>query len=201
MGWMAWDLMRGVDVLLAQPAASTRSAIILLGAVAGGGDPAAVTAALDPRITCVVPFNFGGPQPETRYPLPEDAETVQLRRQRVAGNRPATCATRRPDGFLPWVIVGERRPAAGDPRPRVLLGPRPRPGLEALPEGLGLLRRDGQPVASRPAPGRSRSTTPRRATARTSGPIQRKGIYAALKKWFDIPVPEKESRSGARRAS
>ena len=26
------------------------------------------------------------------------------------------------------------------------------------------------------------------------GPIHRKGIYAALKKWFDIPVPEKESK-------
>jgi len=35
----------------------------------------AVTAALDERIDCAVPFNFGGPQPETRYPLPEDAET------------------------------------------------------------------------------------------------------------------------------
>ena len=31
-------------------------------------------AALDPRIQCLVPFNFGGPQPESRFPLPEDAE-------------------------------------------------------------------------------------------------------------------------------
>jgi cephalosporin-C deacetylase-like acetyl esterase len=74
MGWMAWDLMRGVDVLLARDGIDPKR-IILLGAVAGGGDPAGVTAALDPRITCCVPFNFGGPQPETKYPLPEDAET------------------------------------------------------------------------------------------------------------------------------
>ncbi len=73
MGWMAWDLMRGVDLLLARPGIDPER-IILLGAVAGGGDPAAVTAALDPRITAVVPFNFGGPQPETHYPLPDDAE-------------------------------------------------------------------------------------------------------------------------------
>ena len=74
MGWMAWDLMRGVDVLLAREGCDSKR-IALLGAVAGGGDPAGVTAALDPRITCCVPFNFGGPQPETKYPLPDDAET------------------------------------------------------------------------------------------------------------------------------
>jgi cephalosporin-C deacetylase-like acetyl esterase len=74
MGWFAWDLMRGVDVLLARDGIDPKR-IILLGAVAGGGDPAGVTAALDPRITCCVPFNFGGPQPETKYPLPDDAET------------------------------------------------------------------------------------------------------------------------------
>lgn len=74
MGWMAWDLMRGVDLLLARDGIDAKR-IALLGAVAGGGDPAGVTAALDPRITCCVPFNFGGPQPETKYPLPDDAET------------------------------------------------------------------------------------------------------------------------------
>jgi len=74
MGWMAWDLMRGVDVLLAGDGIDPKR-IIILGAVAGGGDPAGVTAALDERITCCVPFNFGGPQPETKYPLPDDAET------------------------------------------------------------------------------------------------------------------------------
>jgi hypothetical protein len=73
MGWMVWDLMRGVDVLLAEPGVD-KEKIVLLGSVAGGGDPAAVTAALDRRIAGVVPFNFGGPQPETGYPLPADAE-------------------------------------------------------------------------------------------------------------------------------
>jgi cephalosporin-C deacetylase-like acetyl esterase len=74
MGWMAWDLMRGVDLLLTRDGIDAKR-IAILGAVAGGGDPAGVTAALDPRIACCVPFNFGGPQPETKYPLPDDAET------------------------------------------------------------------------------------------------------------------------------
>jgi cephalosporin-C deacetylase-like acetyl esterase len=74
LGWMTWDLCRGVDLLLARKGVDPKK-IILLGAVAGGGDPTGVTAALDRRIACCVPFNFGGPQPETGYPLPEDAET------------------------------------------------------------------------------------------------------------------------------
>jgi len=60
IGWMTWDLMKGVDLLYGR-AGIDKSRIILLGSVAGGGDPAGVTAALDPRIAAVVPFNFGGP--------------------------------------------------------------------------------------------------------------------------------------------
>ncbi len=74
MGWFSWDLMRGVDLLLARDGVDPKR-IAILGSVAGGGDPAGVTAALDPRITCCAPFNFGGPQPETKFPLPDDAET------------------------------------------------------------------------------------------------------------------------------
>ena len=109
MGWMAWDLMRGVDLLLAREGIDPQR-IILLGAVAGGGDPAAVTAALDRRIACCVPFNFGGPQPETRYPLPEDAERSfdllggtywdSTRGLRLGGR----------DDFLHWVIVASTAP-------------------------------------------------------------------------------------------
>ncbi|HEV3029981.1 MAG TPA: acetylxylan esterase, partial [Planctomycetota bacterium] len=105
IGWMAWDLMRGVDLLLSRPGIDSKR-IILLGSVAGGGDPAAVTAALDPRITAAAPFNFGGPQPETRYPLPENAETWF--NYAGGGSWESTRNLRRScrEGFLPWVIVG-----------------------------------------------------------------------------------------------
>lgn len=109
MGWMAWDLMRGVDLLLARDGIDPQR-IILLGAVAGGGDPAGVTAALDRRITGCVPFNFGGPQPESRYPLPNDAEQSfnllggsyweSTRGLRLGGR----------DDFFHWVIVGSTAP-------------------------------------------------------------------------------------------
>ena len=46
MKWMVWDVMRGIDLLLERPYIDPQR-IVMLGAVAGGGDPAAVTAALD----------------------------------------------------------------------------------------------------------------------------------------------------------
>src|SRR5260370_23777796 len=46
MKWMVWDILRGVDLLLARKDVDDQR-IVLLGAVAGGGDPAAVAAALD----------------------------------------------------------------------------------------------------------------------------------------------------------
>jgi dienelactone hydrolase len=109
IGWMAWDLMRGVDLLLAQPGIDSER-IILLGSVAGGGDPAAVTAAIDDRIQAVVPFNFGGPQPESVYPLPDDAQVSfnyvgdgsweSTRNLQLSGR----------DGFLAWTIVAATAP-------------------------------------------------------------------------------------------
>src|SRR5207302_2011364 len=71
MGWMVWDIQRGLDLLLATPGVD-RMRVMVVGSVAGGGDPAGVVAALDPRITAVVPFNFGGIQPD--YSLPDNAE-------------------------------------------------------------------------------------------------------------------------------
>lgn len=109
MGWMVRDLSRGADVLLAQKGIDPQR-MILLGAVAGGGDPAAVAGALDERFAAVVPFNFGGPQPETRFPLPADAETSF--HYAGGGSWESTRNLRRSagDGFLPWLIVGSVAP-------------------------------------------------------------------------------------------
>ena len=77
-----------------------------MGSVAGGGDPAAVVAALDERVSTAVPFNFGGPQPESPYPLPSDAEDSF--NYAGSGDWESTRNLRLScrDGFLPWVIVG-----------------------------------------------------------------------------------------------
>jgi len=186
MGWLVWDLMRGVDLLLAQENIDPKR-IILLGAVAGGGDPAAVAAALDERITAAVPFNFGGPQPETRYPLPEEAETWF--NYAGSGSWESTRNLRRSaaDGFLPWVIVGSiapRRLVYGhefswdrerDPvwkRLQTIYGFYQSPDHLAFTHGRGELR--GQP--------------PEATHCTHIGPAQRRLIHAAFKEWFGIDV-------------
>jgi cephalosporin-C deacetylase-like acetyl esterase len=57
IGWMAWDLIRAVDMLYERPDID-RSRIIVMGAVAGGAESAAVAAALDTRISALVAYNY-----------------------------------------------------------------------------------------------------------------------------------------------
>jgi len=111
MGFFAADLIRAVDFLCARPDVDAER-IVLLGSVAGGGDPAAVAAALDGRIACSIPFNFGagsmmpgGPaEPEPALNLAGGGDWESTRALRLSAR----------DGFLPWVIV-----AATAPRPLV----------------------------------------------------------------------------------
>jgi dienelactone hydrolase len=186
MGWMVWDLMRAVDVLLAEPGVD-KDRIVLLGAVAGGGDPASVAAALDPRIAAVAPFNFGGPQPETAFPLPADAEDSF----NYAGGgswestRNLRCSAR--DGFLPWIIVGAVAPRRliyahefswdGDPDP-----------VWARLDRIYNLYEVRDRLAA--APGRGRLGGKGDNTeCNNIGPDHRKLIYPLLNRWFDQPEP------------
>jgi dienelactone hydrolase len=195
MGWMVWDLRRGVDLLLARPGID-RERIVLLGAVAGGGDPAAVTAALDRRIAAVAPFNFGGPQPETTYPLPADPERRFL--YTGSGSWESTRNLRRSarDGFLPWVIV------AGVAPRRLVYGHEFAWDREHDPV-WGRLQQVyawyGEPGRLASAHGRGRVTgrPPEATHCNNLGPVQRQGIHEALKKWFNIPTPD--DKPGERR--
>jgi dienelactone hydrolase len=203
IGWMAWDLSRGVDLLLARPGID-RTRIILLGAVAGGGDPAAVTAALDPRIAAVVPFNFGGPQPETAFPLDPDAEKSfdyfgggsweSARNLRLAAR----------DGFAPWVIVGAVVPRRlvyahefawdqeHDPvwrRLKTIFGfYEPEKGT-APARGASALSN----LASTHGAGSVRGSGPGNTHCNNIGPVHLVAIHAAFERWFHIPVPRREN--------
>jgi cephalosporin-C deacetylase-like acetyl esterase len=190
MGWMAFDVMRGVDLLLGRPGID-KDKIIVLGAVAAGGDVAAIAAALDPRITAVVPFNFGGPEPETDYPLP--AKDAELRFPYAAGGH--WDSTRRlrnsaRDGFLPWVVIGSVAPRrliyahefawdkAHDPvwpRLEKIYGLYDAKDNLAFAHGSGTLF--GMPEGTGCA---------------NIGAVHRKEIYPTFKRWFDMPPPDKE---------
>jgi cephalosporin-C deacetylase-like acetyl esterase len=190
IGWMVHDLMAAIDVLQIQRRCD-REKVILLGSVAGGGDPAAVTAALDSRVACVVPFNFGGPQPETRYPLPDDAENTFNYAGSGSWESTRNLRLSARDGFLPWVIVGSVAPRAlihahefawdkdRDPvwqRYQQIFGFYDAVDRLSFTHGFG-------GVAGRP---------PDASHCNNIGPVQRKAIYPALEKWFNIKEPEEE---------
>jgi dienelactone hydrolase len=109
IGWMVWDLSRCVDLLLSQPGVD-KNRIIMLGAVAGGGDPCAVTAAVDTRIAAAVPFNFGGPQPESRANLGDDAELTMSYSGSGGWESTRNLRLTVRDGFFHYVIVGSIAP-------------------------------------------------------------------------------------------
>ena len=142
MKWMAWDLMRGIDLLLERPYIDPQR-IIMLGAVAGGGDPAAVTAALDPRVAAVIPFNFGEAGPEEHYTegprgYPFDTAWPGWGEWETTRCLPRSSV----DQFFPWLLVRVgcataflvliRNRLAGGRRARARLGP--------LQEGIRVLR-------------------------------------------------------------
>jgi hypothetical protein len=150
-----------------------------------------VTAALDPRIAAAVPFNFGGPQPETTYPLPADAEAAFNYAGGGSWESTRNLRLSARDGFLPWVIVGSVAPRRlihahefawdreRDPvwkRYEKLFSFYDAPAHLSFTLGRGSVK--GQP--------------PESTHCNNIGVVQRQGIYAALEKWFKIPMPEKE---------
>lgn len=194
MGWFVGDLMRGVDVLLSHQDVNPKQ-IILLGAVAGGGDPVGVAGALDPRINAVVPFNFGGPQPETHYPLPDDAE---FSFDYIGGGSWESTRNLRhsaSDGFLPWVVVGSIAPRhvihahefawdqSRDPvwkRYQKIFGFYQAAGNLDHAEGFGTIRQANPPGSH----------------CNNIGRVHRQRIHAAFRNWFGVQVDEAQPVPG-----
>ncbi len=190
VGWMAWDLMRGVDLLLSRGADKER--IALLGAVAGGGDPCAVAAALDPRITAAVPFNFGGPQPETVHPLPQDAEKAFNYAGGGSWESTRNLRLSARDGFLPWVVVGSLAPR-GLVYAHEFAWDRERDPVWRRLEKIYGFTGAGDRLASANGRGKLSGQAPESTHCNNIGAAHRQaGIYAAFERWFKIPPPREE---------
>lgn len=187
MGWLAWDVMRGVDLLLAQPGIDPKR-IVVISEPAGGGDVAAVAAALDSRITGVMVNNFGGPEPETSYPLPRDAEESFDYAGSGSWESTRNLRLSARDGFLPWVIVASAAPRSliyyheffwdreHDPVWKRLQKVH---ALYDAPDSLTGLAGRGFVVGTEPE--------------NTHWlPINREVLYPVLERWFHIPNPRKE---------
>jgi cephalosporin-C deacetylase-like acetyl esterase len=197
IGWMVWDLWRGVDLLLDRPGIDPER-IILLGAVAGGGDPAAVAAALDTRIAAACPFNFGGPDPQPHYAFVPEQEPVWD--FSGGGSWESTRNLRRSavDGFQPWVIVAATAPRrlvyahefawfrAGDPVWK---------RLGAVYSWYGAADR----LAFTFGAGDVSKRPPEATHCTHIGPVQRVMIHDAFRRWFGIAVtPESEYQNRLR---
>lgn len=193
VGWMIVDISAAVTALLEQPNID-RERIAVLGSVAGGGDPAAVAAALDKRIKAAVVFNFGGPQPETRFPLPPDADAAFNYAGGGSWETTRNLAYSARDGFLPWVIVAGVAPRRlvyahefswdekRDPvwkRLRELWAKQKQPGLVREAHGFGTLTGKGKDRGSH---------------CNNIGAVHRKGIHAAFKQWWGVDAKEPSER-------
>jgi dienelactone hydrolase len=192
MGWMIHDLMCGIDMLLERPGID-KNRIIVLGSVAGGGDPAAVLAALDPRVSAVVPFNFGGAQPETKFPLPPDAELTFNYMGGGSWESTRNLRLSARDGFLPWLIVG-----AAAPRPLIYAhefawDQERDPVWQRLQKIYGFYGAQDK-LASMHGRGSVSGKPPEATHCNNIGAEHRKGIHPPFAKWFDIEVTEYQKR-------
>lgn len=188
IGWMAWDTSRGLDAMM-QRLNIDSGKVILLGSVAGGGDPAAVIGALDNRFTCVAPFNFGGPQPETRFPIPDDADAAFNYLGGGSWESTRNLVRSGSEGFFPWTIVASAAPRRliyghefswdreHDPVWRRL---EKIYAWHGVPENLAFTHGHGR-LSGRP---------PEASHCNNIGLEHRKLIHVALEKWFGIRAVE-----------
>lgn len=191
LGWMAWDLMRGVDVLLEQLGIDP-GRILLLGAVAGGGDPAGVTAALDPRIACVVPFNFGGWQPESSVTANPDRDFAWFGEGYWESTRGLKGGAA--GGFAHFVIVGGVAPRRVVYAHEFAWDAKTDPAWPRLQKVFDFYDAKSHLAVAHGAGRVSGAAGPENTHCTHIGAVHRAQFYPALKAWFDMPIPEEYSK-------
>jgi cephalosporin-C deacetylase-like acetyl esterase len=191
MGWLVWDMMRGVDVLLKQSNID-KDRIILLGSVAGGGDVAGVTAALDNRIACVAPFNFGGWQPESTVSENPDRDTPWFGDGYWESTRGLKNGAR--DGFAHFVIVGSVAPRKVIYAHEFAWEAEKDPAWPRLQKIFGFYEAKSSIVSIHGKGSVKGQAGPDNTHCTHIGAVHRKGIYPLLKEWFGMPIPEEYSK-------
>ncbi|MBN2288006.1 MAG: acetylxylan esterase [Candidatus Glassbacteria bacterium] len=177
LGWVAWDIIRSVDLLWEMDDID-RERIILIGSVTwGGGRPAALAGLFEKRIAALIPFNFGR--------VYWDSYEI---RNSISGR------------ITPWFIC-----CAGAPRKFVYAhefswegdeGPvYPSVWVPAWPRYRKIYSLYGTPDNLAAAQGkgilRVRQTE---GDCFSLGAVQREPLYPILKQWFGIPLPAQADR-------
>ncbi|MBX9679852.1 MAG: hypothetical protein K2X38_13910 [Gemmataceae bacterium] len=188
MGWMANDYRRGIDLLIRMGCDPDRIAV--LGSVAGGGDPAAVTAALDLRVKVVAPFNFGGPQPESKYPLPEDAEMTFNYLGGGSWEPTRNLIDSGSGGFLPWTICASVAPRGLIHSHEFSWDKERDPVWKRYEKIWGFY--DSPMLAAAHGKGTLQGKYPESSHCNNIGPEHRAMLYPVLEKWLKLPSPTPE---------
>lgn len=192
LGWMVHDLRCGVTLLEGLPEVDPKQ-IVLLGAVAGGGDPAGVAGALDSRIAAVVPFNFGGYEPEDGYPLPDDAETSFRYSGGSDWESTRSLRSSASDGFMPWTIIASTAPRRlvyahefrwDEPRDPVWKRLNTVFGFYDAKDQLGTIVGHGG----------VRQSSAEASHCTNIGPVHRAQLYPLLERWFGVAIPKEYSK-------
>lgn len=192
--WMVWDILRGIDLLLERKDVDEKR-IILLGAVAGGGDPAAVAAALDQRVSAVIPFNFGESTPEIPRFIPEKNQwPLELADPGLGDWETPRCLRRGIiDQFLQWTVC-----AMVAPRKLVYsyeLGW----NVEDLPAWARYKKVfDLYHARENLAEAHGFGPFPGPGECWNIGPAQRRSLYPTLERWYGIPIPFQDINNSIR---
>src|SRR5215831_5250435 len=183
--WMVWDIIRGIDLLLVRKDID-KNRIIMLGAVAGGGDPAAVAAALDQRIAAVAPFNFGESTPEIPRFLPEKNQWPRELADPGLGDWETPRCLRRGiiDQFLQWTVCAMAAPRRFIYSYELGWNVEELPAWERYKKVYELYHAEKNLAEAHgfgpfPGPGECWNV----------GPAQRMSLYPTLQRWFGIPIP------------
>ena len=190
MGWMVADLRRGIDVLGSQGGIDAQR-IVLIGAVAGGGDPAAVAAAMDGRVACVVPFNFGSARMR-KAPGPGGPDWVDCT---SGGDFETTRCLRRSaaDGFVPWVIVAGSGPRRVVFAKEFAWDPADDPAFGRIEKVFGLYGARDR-LDSLHGYGGVEQSSAAASHCNNVGPVHRKALYPILERLLKMPVPQEYTR-------
>jgi cephalosporin-C deacetylase-like acetyl esterase len=190
MNWIVWDTIRGLDLLLQRGDVDEKQ-IILLGAVAGGGDPAGLTAALDPRIAAVAPFNFGESEPEELRSDPKKNQWPLDLADPGWGDMVSTGALRGAirDQYFPWTICASIAPR------RFIYSYELGWNVEDLPAWARYRKVFGfYDVLDHLADAHGYGPFPGPGECWNIGPAQRRSLYPTLERWFGIPTPFAEAK-------
>ncbi len=142
-----------------------------------------------------MPFNFGGPQPETRYPLPEDAETSfnylggsywdSTRGLRLGGR----------DDFPHWVIVASIAPRRLIHAHEFSWDKDRDPVWNRYQKVWGEFYNAGDNLGFAHGKGLLKLRPPEASHCGNIGAFHRRMIHPLFERWFGIKVMEKDEYS------